>query len=80
MANLALNGVVHGAALNGKVLFDNSANWQDLGDLQTSSKDMSWASNSRIAGSHMVAKHRIAVDEQLPVFDAQFGILDSAIT
>lgn len=58
MANLALNGTVHGAALNGKVLFDNSANWQDLGDLQTSSKDMSWVSSqgSNIAGSHMVAK------------------------
>lgn len=58
MANLALNGTVHGAALNGKVLFDNSANWQDLGDLKTSSKDMSWVSahNSIIAGSHMVAK------------------------
>lgn len=58
MANLALNGTVHGAALNGKILFDNSANWQDLGDLKTSSKDMSWVSahNSIIAGSHMVAK------------------------
>ena len=58
MANLALNGTVHGAALNGKVLFDNSANWQDLGDLKTSSKDMSWVSahNSIIKGSHMVAK------------------------
>lgn len=58
MANLALNGMVHGAALNGKILFDNSANWQDLGDLKNSSKDMSWVStyNSIIAGSHMVAK------------------------
>lgn len=58
MANLALNGTVHGAALNGKVLFDNSANWQDLGDLKTSSKDMSWVSthNSIISGSHMIAK------------------------
>ncbi|MGO2858864.1 MAG: hypothetical protein ACTICC_10680 [Lactiplantibacillus plantarum] len=58
MANLALNGMVHGAALNGKILFDNSNNWQDLGDLKTSSKDMSWVSthNSIIVGSHMVAK------------------------
>ncbi|WP_251908563.1 hypothetical protein [Lentilactobacillus kefiri] len=32
MVNLALNGMVHDATLNGKVLFDNSANWQKLDD------------------------------------------------
>ena len=55
MANLALNGTVHGAALNGKILFDNSVNWQDLGTL-TISDTSGYESDTTLIDAHMLTK------------------------